>query len=196
MYPLAVLSHLRPPFAYILGYYGHARLPRQGERQSSAVKPPLHRYTTTHRDLAKSSDSLVCSFVYPESIPGKIPPTTCVIYWIGYAFGRVRGRHREDGLRKQASPGGFHSKGERGCRSGSSDGGRQPRRGGWGGRGRVETAQCTAGRSNRGESWVMSDGRCDLLSPLSTTLPLSWCTMYVSARCTSKMVGVLLKDPL
>ena len=39
MYPLAVLSHLRPRFAYILGNYGHAR--SQGGRQPAAAKPPL-----------------------------------------------------------------------------------------------------------------------------------------------------------
>ena len=45
MCPLAVLSHLRPRFAYttyILGNYGHAR--SQGGRQAAATKPPL--YTT------------------------------------------------------------------------------------------------------------------------------------------------------
>ena len=40
VYPLAVLSHLRPRFAYILGNYGHAR--SQGGRQPAAAKPPLY----------------------------------------------------------------------------------------------------------------------------------------------------------
>ena len=40
MYPLAVLSHLRPRFAYILGHYGVAR--SQGGHQPAAAKPPLY----------------------------------------------------------------------------------------------------------------------------------------------------------
>ena len=39
MYPLAVLSHLRPGFAYILGNCGHAR--SQGGRQPRHGKDPL-----------------------------------------------------------------------------------------------------------------------------------------------------------
>ena len=37
---LAVLSHLRPRFAYITGKYGHAR--SQDERQPAAAKPLLY----------------------------------------------------------------------------------------------------------------------------------------------------------
>ena len=36
----STLSHLRPPLAYILGNYGHAR--SQGGCQPTAAKPPLH----------------------------------------------------------------------------------------------------------------------------------------------------------
>ena len=39
---LAVLSHLRPRLAYILGHYGHAR--SQGGRQPAAAKPGLLYY--------------------------------------------------------------------------------------------------------------------------------------------------------
>ena len=42
MYPLAVLSHLRSPFAYILGNCGHAR--SQGGREPAAAKIPLYIY--------------------------------------------------------------------------------------------------------------------------------------------------------
>ena len=47
MYPLAVLSHLWPRFAYILGYLrysGHARSP--GGRQPAAAKPPSYMILT------------------------------------------------------------------------------------------------------------------------------------------------------
>ena len=40
MQNVAVLSHLRPQSAYILGHYGHAR--SQGERQPAAAKPGLY----------------------------------------------------------------------------------------------------------------------------------------------------------
>ena len=38
----AVMSHLRPRYAYILGNFGHAR--SQGGRQTAAAKPPLYQY--------------------------------------------------------------------------------------------------------------------------------------------------------
>ena len=38
-YPLAVLSHLRPRFAYMLGNYGHAR--SQGGRHPAPANTPL-----------------------------------------------------------------------------------------------------------------------------------------------------------
>ena len=40
VYSLAVLSHLRPRFVYILGNCGHAR--SQGGRHPAAAKPPLY----------------------------------------------------------------------------------------------------------------------------------------------------------
>ena len=40
MHPLAVLLHLRPRFACILGNYRHAR--SQGGRQPAAARPPLY----------------------------------------------------------------------------------------------------------------------------------------------------------
>ena len=40
MYPLAVLSHVRPRCAYILGHYGHAQ--SQGRHHPAAAKPPLY----------------------------------------------------------------------------------------------------------------------------------------------------------
>ena len=42
MYPLAVLSHLWPRFAYILGNYGHVR--SQGRHHSATANPPFYRY--------------------------------------------------------------------------------------------------------------------------------------------------------
>ena len=42
MFPLAVLSHLRPRFTYIIGNYGHAR--SQGGRHSAAAKTALYIY--------------------------------------------------------------------------------------------------------------------------------------------------------
>ena len=38
MHYLAILSHLRPRFAYTLGHYVHVR--SHGGRQNAAVKPP------------------------------------------------------------------------------------------------------------------------------------------------------------
>ena len=46
---LAVLSHLRPRFAYILGHYRHAR--SQGGRQPAAAKPPF--YTIQYRIMLR-----------------------------------------------------------------------------------------------------------------------------------------------
>ena len=47
MYPLAVLSLLRPRFAYILGHYGHAR--SQGGHQPAAAKSPMYCNMTKNK---------------------------------------------------------------------------------------------------------------------------------------------------
>ena len=55
--PSAVLSHLRPRFAYVLGHYGHAW--GQGGRQPAAAKPPRVFLTTSlkarERELRQKS---------------------------------------------------------------------------------------------------------------------------------------------
>ena len=38
MYPLAILSHLRPPFAYILDHYGRARSRRRARRGEAPLR--------------------------------------------------------------------------------------------------------------------------------------------------------------
>ena len=59
MYPLAVLSHLRPRFAYIRGPYGHTR--SQGGRQHAAAKPFC---MTTRNSTAKQLAGI--SYSTPE----------------------------------------------------------------------------------------------------------------------------------